>query len=95
MGDRFLEWESHASGPYGGNEVRFQIQGSPMIRLTLAVDAWVWVHLFVNDDHQATIPPESQPSIVALPLDAGKDSEIRIVRTRGLFRAFLRGRSPG
>ncbi len=67
--------------PYGGNEARFRVRGSHLVRLTLAVDAWVWVHLFVDDHHQATIPPESQPSIMMVPLDAGKDSEIRIVRT--------------
>lgn len=67
--------------PYGGNEVRFRIQDSPWARLTLAVDAWVWVHVFVDDNHQAAIPPESDPAVVALPLNAETGSEIRIVRT--------------
>lgn len=77
------KWDNQPTlrAPFGGNEVRFRVKKTRQVRLTLATEATVWVHVFLDGEHVRAIPPESSPASVELATNPADGCDIRIVRT--------------
>jgi len=81
-GWRERDWEGQRvlTATFGGNEMRFRVEGTRRLILRIVTEPFVFCHVHADGKHVAKIRPEASPASIDVPVKA-EGTEISIVRT--------------
>lgn len=75
----WVGWPS-LSATFGGDEIRFAIKGTQYIRLTVATEPYMFVHIYIDGRHVAGLGSEIMMGRLTFAVSP-EGSQVRIVRT--------------